>query len=113
MSDVVKPSTASHPCTRLSHASSHYHCCPLYHGEHAITLLTLLLKPDSSAAFSLTAVCLCPVGVQVLGFPIQLLGLLALPYLGIRWYVDGQDAGKDIEEYAVSCVKKIEPCNSG
>lgn len=46
------------------------------------------------------------VALQLLGFPVQLIGLLALPYLGIRWYVDGQDAGKDLEEYAVSnfCV---------
>lgn len=39
---------------------------------------------------------------QILGFPVQLIGLLALPYLGVRWFVDGQSAGKDIEEAVVS-----------
>lgn len=38
---------------------------------------------------------------QVLGFPVQLVGLLTLPYLIVRWYVDGKDASKDIEEAAV------------
>lgn len=42
--------------------------------------------------------------MQLLGFPVQLIGLLALPYLGVRWFVDGEDAGKDIEEYAVSAL---------
>lgn len=50
--------------------------------------------------------------LQLLGFPVQLVGLLALPYLGIRWFVDGQDAGKDIEEYAVSMHTLI-PCWKG
>ena len=40
--------------------------------------------------------------VQILGFPVQLVGLLTLPYLGVRWFVDGQSAGKDIEEAVVS-----------
>jgi hypothetical protein len=39
--------------------------------------------------------------LQLLGFPVQLVGLLALPYLGVRWFVDGQSAGKDIEEAVV------------
>jgi hypothetical protein len=39
---------------------------------------------------------------QVLGFPVQLVGLLTLPYLAVRWYVDGNDASKDIEAAAVS-----------
>jgi hypothetical protein len=38
---------------------------------------------------------------QVLGFPVQLVGLLTLPYLGVRWFVDGGDASKDIEAAAV------------
>lgn len=38
---------------------------------------------------------------QLLGFPVQLLGLLVMPYLGVRWFVDGQSAGKDIEDAAV------------
>jgi hypothetical protein len=38
----------------------------------------------------------------VLGFPVQLVGLLTLPYLVVRWYVDGNDASKDIEAAAVS-----------
>jgi hypothetical protein len=37
----------------------------------------------------------------VLGFPVQLVGLLTLPYLGVRWFVDGNDASKDIEAAAV------------
>jgi hypothetical protein len=42
---------------------------------------------------------------QILGFPIQLLGLLMLPYLGVRWFVDGESAGKDIEAATVrGCV---------
>lgn len=41
---------------------------------------------------------------QVLGFPVQLVGLLALPYLGVRWLVDGNDASKDIEAAAVRGV---------
>jgi hypothetical protein len=28
-------------------------------------------------------------------------GLLSLPVLGVRWFVDGEDAGKDIEAAAV------------
>jgi hypothetical protein len=40
---------------------------------------------------------------QVLGFPVQLVGLLTLPYLGVRWFVDGGDASKDIEAAAVRC----------
>jgi hypothetical protein len=39
---------------------------------------------------------------KILGFPVQLVGLLALPYLGVRWFVDGKSAGKDIEEAVVS-----------
>ena len=33
----------------------------------------------------------------LLGFPVQLLGLLALPYLGIRYLVDNKDVGQDLE----------------
>eukprot|EP00878_Enallax_costatus_P019348 GHUV01020411.1.p1 GENE.GHUV01020411.1~~GHUV01020411.1.p1 ORF type:complete len:151 (+),score=32.72 GHUV01020411.1:69-521(+) len=43
----------------------------------------------------------------LLGFPVQLVGLLALPYLSVRWFVDGEDAGKDIEEYAGKIVSKL------
>jgi hypothetical protein len=42
---------------------------------------------------------------QILGFPVQLVGLLALPYLGVRWFVDGKSAGKDIEEAVVSYMQ--------
>ncbi len=42
--------------------------------------------------------------MQILGFPVQLVGLLTLPYLGVRWFVDGQSAGKDIEEAVVSAA---------
>ncbi|KAF6261659.1 hypothetical protein COO60DRAFT_1500622 [Scenedesmus sp. NREL 46B-D3] len=43
----------------------------------------------------------------VLGFPVQLVGLLALPYLGVRWLVDGNDASKDIEAAAGTIIKKL------
>lgn len=39
---------------------------------------------------------------QLLGFPIQLLGLVMLPYLVVRYYVDGADLAKDAGE-AVVC----------
>jgi hypothetical protein len=42
--------------------------------------------------------------LQILGFPVQLVGLVTLPYLGVRWFVDGQSAGKDIEEAVVSAA---------
>ena len=37
------------------------------------------------------------VPAQLLGFPIQLIGLLALPYLGIKYYVEGEDPKRDAE----------------
>lgn len=40
--------------------------------------------------------------MQILGFPVQLVGLLTLPYLIVRWTLDGQSAGKDIEGAVVS-----------
>eukprot|EP00775_Hariotina_reticulata_P005588 gene5588-5826_t len=43
----------------------------------------------------------------LLGFPVQLLGLLALPYLGVRWVVDGKDASKDIEDATALIVSKL------
>lgn len=43
----------------------------------------------------------------VLGFPVQLVGLLTLPYLGVRWFVDGGDASKDIEAAAGTIIKKL------
>lgn len=48
-----------------------------------------------------------PVLDFLLGFPVQLVGLLALPYLGVRWFVDGQSAGKDIEEAVGKVVSKL------
>ena len=33
----------------------------------------------------------------LLGFPVQLLGLFMLPYLGLRYLVDGGDVNKDVE----------------
>ena len=38
---------------------------------------------------------------QLLGFPIQLLGLVMLPYLGVRWFVDGKKASADIGDATV------------
>ena len=46
-------------------------------------------------------------GPQLLGFPVQLLGLLALPYLGLRYLVDGGDVTKDVETYTNAIVKKL------
>jgi hypothetical protein len=43
----------------------------------------------------------------LLGFPIQLLGLLMLPYLGIRYLVDGGDVAKDVETYTSTITKKL------
>jgi hypothetical protein len=43
----------------------------------------------------------------LLGFPIQLLGLLALPYLGVRYLIDGGDVSKDAEAYASTITKKL------
>lgn len=43
----------------------------------------------------------------LLGFPVQLLGLLVMPYLGVRWFVDGQSAGKDIEDAAGKIISKL------
>lgn len=39
----------------------------------------------------------------LLGFPIQLLGLLMLPYLGIKYFVEGDDYTKDAETALVRC----------
>lgn len=39
---------------------------------------------------------------QLLGFPIQMLGLFMLPYLGVRYGVEGKDFVKDASE-AVVC----------
>eukprot|EP00882_Tetradesmus_deserticola_P001354 GHRQ01001466.1.p2 GENE.GHRQ01001466.1~~GHRQ01001466.1.p2 ORF type:complete len:143 (+),score=42.68 GHRQ01001466.1:2131-2559(+) len=43
----------------------------------------------------------------VLGFPVQLVGLLTLPYLGVRWLVDGKDASGDLEAAAGTIIKKL------
>lgn len=52
--------------------------------------------------------CLCwGLPAQILGFPVQLVGLLALPYLGVRWFVDGKSAGQDIEEAVVSDIHAV------
>ena len=40
----------------------------------------------------------------MLGFPIQLLGLIMLPYLVVRYYVDGADLAKDAGEAVVRVV---------
>lgn len=57
------------------------------------------LNSNGATATAPTVVCLSH--PQLLGFPVQLLGLLVMPYLGVRWFVDGQSAGKDIEDAAV------------
>lgn len=43
----------------------------------------------------------------LVGFPIQLVGFFTLPYLGVRWFVDGKDAGKDIEEAVTYVASKL------
>ncbi|KAI8462887.1 MAG: hypothetical protein J3K34DRAFT_475724, partial [Monoraphidium minutum] len=43
----------------------------------------------------------------LLGFPVQLVGLLLLPYLGVRYLVDGGDVSKDVEAYTSTIVKKL------
>jgi hypothetical protein len=44
---------------------------------------------------------------QLLGFPIQLIGLLAVPYLAIRYLADGGDVGKDVGTYTSTIIKKL------
>jgi hypothetical protein len=44
---------------------------------------------------------------QLLGFPIQLVGLLALPYFGLRYFVDGVDFSKDLDTYTSAITKKL------
>lgn len=43
----------------------------------------------------------------LLGFPIQLLGLVMLPYLGVRWFVDGKKASADIGDATGYVVSKL------
>eukprot|EP00877_Chromochloris_zofingiensis_P008242 jgi/Chrzof1/3671/Cz13g04150.t1 len=47
----------------------------------------------------------------LLGFPVQLFGLLLLPYYGIRWFVDGGDFNKDLESYTAKIVEKLPGLN--
>lgn len=44
---------------------------------------------------------------MLLGFPVQLLGLVLLPYLGVRYLADGGDVAKDVEAAAGSVIKKL------
>lgn len=48
---------------------------------------------------------------QLLGFPIQLLGLVMLPYLVVRYYVDGADLAKDAGD-AVVCGVHLWECTA-
>lgn len=43
----------------------------------------------------------------LLGFPIQLVGLLALPVLGLRYFVDGKDYSKDLSDVTDNVVSKL------
>jgi hypothetical protein len=45
--------------------------------------------------------CCCD-AVQLLGFPVQLLGLFTIPLLVVRWGMDGVKPGDDMEKYTVS-----------
>lgn len=45
---------------------------------------------------------------QLLGFPIQLLGLLTLPYLGVRYYVD--KTGKPADDFNSAAVSHLPAC---
>lgn len=40
---------------------------------------------------------------QLLGFPIQVVGVVMTPVLAVRYLVDKKDAGKDLVELVVSC----------
>lgn len=40
--------------------------------------------------------------MQLLGFPVQLLGLFTIPLLVVRWGMDGVKPGDDVEKYTVS-----------
>ena len=46
--------------------------------------------------------------IQVLGFPIQLLGLLTLPYLGVRYYVD--KTSKPADDFSSAAVRHLPAC---
>lgn len=43
----------------------------------------------------------------LLGFPIQLLGLAVLPVLGVRYFVDNKDVGKDVEDVTQRIAKLL------
>ena len=43
--------------------------------------------------------------MQLLGFPIQLLGLLTLPYLGVRYYVD--KTSKPADDFSSAAVSQL------
>ena len=59
-------------------------------------LLSLLLFPDNEQKYANILPCL-----QVLGFPIQLLGLVLLPYFGVKYLVEDGDALEDAKSAAV------------
>lgn len=44
----------------------------------------------------------CSYVLQLLGFPIQLVGLLSLPYLGVRYLAEGENFQQDAKAAAVS-----------
>ena len=46
--------------------------------------------------------------IQLLGFPIQLLGLLTLPYLGVRYYVD--KTSKPADDFSSAAVRHLPAC---
>jgi len=43
----------------------------------------------------------------LLGFPIQLLGLLVLPYLGVRYFVEEKSATEDAKQAVTTVVKQL------
>lgn len=47
--------------------------------------------------------------LQLLGFPIQLFGLLLLPYLGVKYLDLGDDYSKDFKTVAVSLHRHLTP----
>lgn len=55
--------------------------------------------------------------MQLLGFPVQLLGLFTIPLLVVRWGMDGVKPGDDVEKYTVSaawlwpvCLDRVAEC---
>ena len=52
--------------------------------------------------------------MQLLGFPIQLVGLISLPVLGVRYLAEGENFQQDAKAAAVGFFSKLVPvCSQG